>query len=749
MRVRTKLFGAFVVFTLLPLWLVVWFHHHGIQWLATTLSDSIEADLREWTTAELERSVLDAAAFLESQRRLAELAALNLAADTQRLLRGADTARPTGRDMPSAMSVGMDKQRTAAPLSLPPDEGAPLPLVEASRFDAGDPSIPGLTVHPRYAEHLPGGLRRDLPHSFEAAAYRLTPEARGRSAAQLEALAASGRELVTLFREIDETAFRFSLILGQGLYVTYPGQGGLAKDFDAHALGSLEGSMTSRMRVRWSVRSEPHTKQAVYTVTRPVVMPGGRVLGLASVDVLISEMLLEEDLASEWTDSIRTYLVTTKAGGDAEPEGALRVIGEAGQEEEAATGPGQLNLRTLEMPSGALLTMAEAINDGGHGVLEAPHDGEPALWAYAALQDGSGFVAVMPRSALETIPDKAVAQIRGFTDTMLENTFLATALLVCLLAFAAMLGARYATRPLMRVMQAADRLADGDFEATVDMRFGDERDHIVRAINTMGPRLKDYMRLSRSMELAQEIQQRLLPGEAPQVHGLSIARLSTYCDETGGDYYDFVPMADGRLALVVGDVSGHGVPSALLMATARAFLRQRVDMAARTASDGATNGVSDDPALVVGDINRRLTADVFESGQFMTLFYCDYDPATRLLRWVRAGHDPALLLDPETGEFGELKGPGLVLGVDGDHVYETSSITLAPGQTLVIGTDGIWEMHDAEGRMFGHEAFMETVAAHAAQGPDAVVAAVAEALEIHRGGAPAQDDVTLVVARVS
>jgi sigma-B regulation protein RsbU (phosphoserine phosphatase) len=123
------------------------------------------------------------------------------------------------------------------------------------------------------------------------------------------------------------------------------------------------------------------------------------------------------------------------------------------------------------------------------------------------------------------------------------------------------------------------------------------------------------------------VQQNLLPKENPRIKGLDIAGKSIYCDETGGDYYDFIKLDGGRpanIAIVVGDVSGHGIPSALLMATARAFIRQRAYL---------PGGLSQ----IISDVNRQIVGDVEDSGQFMTLFYMTVDQDNRCLEWVRAG----------------------------------------------------------------------------------------------------------------
>ena len=196
--------------------------------------------------------------------------------------------------------------------------------------------------------------------------------------------------------------------------------------------------------------------------------------------------------------------------------------------------------------------------------------------------------------------------------------------------------------------------------------------------------------MSSALGVAEEVQQSLLPNSDPSLDGFDIAGTSLYCEETGGDYYDFIHISPKRLAVVVGDVSGHGVSSALLMATARALLMLRASMPGPIAS-------------IINDVNKYLSRDTSHTGNFMTVFYCELQAMSREIRWVRAGHDPALIYTPESDEFDELKGKGVSFGLDGTFDYEEFQRRLEPGQIILIGTDGIWEMRNEVGEMYGKE----------------------------------------------
>jgi serine phosphatase RsbU (regulator of sigma subunit) len=251
---------------------------------------------------------------------------------------------------------------------------------------------------------------------------------------------------------------------------------------------------------------------------------------------------------------------------------------------------------------------------------------------------------------------------------------------------------------------------------------------------------RKYNKRSRSLlAQAMEVQQNLMPNGGSVWDGLDIAGRSLFCDQTGGDYYDYFAKADSAsrtISLVTGDVSDHGLPSALLMTTARAFLRE-----CASRSDSVSN--------IVGHVNRHLTHDVQTSGRFMTLFYAEIDCKARCIRWVRAGHDPALVYDPRSGEFDELGGQGgLPLGVFGDARYEEYHRELAAGQVLVIGTDGIWEARNREGRMFGKLLLQQVIRDNVVRPAAEIVEKVLEALKQFLFPLDIQDDATLVVVKV-
>jgi sigma-B regulation protein RsbU (phosphoserine phosphatase) len=235
------------------------------------------------------------------------------------------------------------------------------------------------------------------------------------------------------------------------------------------------------------------------------------------------------------------------------------------------------------------------------------------------------------------------------------------------------------------------------------------------------------------------VQQRLLPAAPPHIRGLDVAGHSTYCDETGGDYYDFLVLdraAPEAVLVALGDVAGHGVAAALIMASVRAVLRDRA-LAAGSLAD------------LMGRLNRFISAD-HNGERFMTMHLSIIDSKSATMRLASAGHDPAILYDPCDGSFKHVGDSDLPLGVLEETEYREQSYgPLGAGQVIFIGTDGVWEMPDVNGEPFGKDRLQETIREFADRPAAEIAAAVRERLTRFRGDAKQVDDVTYVVIKLA
>ena len=255
--------------------------------------------------------------------------------------------------------------------------------------------------------------------------------------------------------------------------------------------------------------------------------------------------------------------------------------------------------------------------------------------------------------------------------------------------------------------------------------------------------IADREKRKREMEIAREVQQRLFPQTTPAIAGLEMAGACRPALAVGGDYYDFVPLADGRLGIAIGDISGKGIPASLLMATLRAYLRSQ------------TIQTQQSLAAMIANLNA-LVFESSDSNRYATFFYGRYDPATRVLDYVNAGHNPPMIFrnwsggsftEDDAGKVIRLETGGPVIGLLQAWTYDQGSVTLQPGDVLVSFTDGISEAMNSEMEEWGEERLIATVSPACERPLEDLIACIMAAADAHTGTAPQHDDMTLVLAR--
>lgn len=240
-------------------------------------------------------------------------------------------------------------------------------------------------------------------------------------------------------------------------------------------------------------------------------------------------------------------------------------------------------------------------------------------------------------------------------------------------------------------------------------------------------------RLQKDVEIARRIQQHLLPS-VPQVKGLDIALRYQAAEHASGDTYDFFPQPDGRVAVMIGDVTGHGVGAALLTHAVQAALRSYLELI-------------DDIATVVTKVNQRLV-DGVETGNFMSLLLLMVDPQKHTLQYVNAGHPGLIVCRADHTEV--LEKTGMVLGVVGEQEYEVSPvIQLAPGDLLLLHTDGVDEAMSPDRQVFGTERLHALLQILRDQPADKVLAGVEKEIRTHVGSDAVEDDTTMIAVKLT
>jgi phosphoserine phosphatase RsbU/P len=241
-------------------------------------------------------------------------------------------------------------------------------------------------------------------------------------------------------------------------------------------------------------------------------------------------------------------------------------------------------------------------------------------------------------------------------------------------------------------------------------------------------------RMNRELEIAREVQERLFPQNYPIVAGLDFAGKCRPAQGVGGDYYDFLDLPDGSLGIGIGDVSGKGIPAALLMASLQASLR------------GQTISGSPDLAKLMSNVNK-LIYDTSPSNRYATFFYGQYEPATRLLTYVNGGHNPPMVF--RNGEVLRLEEGGPVVGLFKPSRYTQATVTLAAGDIIVLFTDGISEAMNSADEEWDEARLMESVRACRDRSAVEMIDCLIRDADAFVAGAPQHDDMTIMIVKLS
>ncbi len=301
-------------------------------------------------------------------------------------------------------------------------------------------------------------------------------------------------------------------------------------------------------------------------------------------------------------------------------------------------------------------------------------------------------------------------------------------------------------RPLQKLTDGVRAISEGMLDRHLEEGGPDEIDEIARTFNEITARFRkaqqtvvEQERLQKEMQVAQEIQQSLLPREVPQAEGFEIGTMYRAAKEVGGDYYDFVWVDDDTLGIVVADVSGKGVPGSLVMTMIRTALRMEA-RGNRSARD------------VVARLNSFVTEDM-KKGMFVTIFYVILDSRHRIISFASAGHNPMILYRGDSDETYFLNPKGFPVGIDlADRtLFEKSigseSIKLKQADMLVIYTDGITEAMNPEKAQFGEERLLRAIKKYGRERPQEFASRLTEEIAAFTGGEPQNDDITLVAIK--
>jgi serine phosphatase RsbU (regulator of sigma subunit) len=398
------------------------------------------------------------------------------------------------------------------------------------------------------------------------------------------------------------------------------------------------------------------------------------------------------------------------------------------------------------LPERAVLEALAAQPKGSVFTLD-DESGVRRLWAHAPLIEGHDL-----HTLIGVPEDVAFADV----DHRLVRNAAGLGIVTVRAIGAAWIGAR---RIILRQVDAlvggTHELAAGDLRARVPVVGPDsELGGLARAFNAMAETLETRERDLRlanerthkaeievavaraQIDIAREIQRTLLPEDPLAVAGVKLAGRCIPAVAVGGDYFGYFPRQPDGVDCFIGDVSGHGVGAAMLMAAARTmFMTERL--------------VAPSAAPILAKLNELLFDDLNRANHFMSGCCSTFDAATRALRYASAGHPPALLLRAAEARSQVLAADGELLGMERNARFAETTVKLERGDIAVFYTDGLTECENESGQPFGLERLQEVVTAHRDDDPEIIVASALSALETFAGKKPRDDDVTIVVMKAS
>ena len=690
MSVRWKLLVLLRAIALVPLAALDLMAHRNVRSLGDDLSAIAHSSLMQRTTDHLQQRIRDQAALLQRRRHTLE-----------------HLLRIQARDVERHLSA-----RVPTPVSA----------YTAEDYDGGTNRPPDMAPSARHFVFAGSGPGSPILVTDDIA--------------RLVTMADAYR---VLQNDYPEFVFWQTTGLESGVLTSYPGHGGYPKEYD-HRNREWYRTVKEQARLVWvGPYFDASSEQVILTLGMPVLRADGAFAGVTAIDVSVADLVTTMEMPGIYSDRARAMLVTLETTPEFSAPRA-RIVARPGFHFKGQRWDTPLDREWLESEDGSqMASLVKDLAEGRAGARRMSYHGRDSLWVYGQVdQEDEHLVFILPYEEVlaETAGTERLARAR--TEAGLKTTGILAVVALFAVGIIAFRTSRSVMRPIDELARAACDLSQGRLDARAHIKTQDESQQLGDTFNAMVPQLKDHLGMKHALRVAQEVQQYLLPNAPPAVQGLDIFGRSIYCDSTGGDYYDFIdlsPHAPGQVGVAVGDVTGHGVAAALLMTAGRALLR-------------AHAGKPGTLATLMNDLNQYLAPDM-SGGRSMSMFYMVFDARARQVRWTSARHDPAIVYDAVSGEFVELAGSDVALGIESSWQYhEHGPVGLLPGQIVLIGTDGIWEARNARRDFFGKDAVREIIRENAQRHAKQISQAIIDAVAAFRGNHAQEDDLTIVVAKV-
>ncbi|MCK4503302.1 MAG: HAMP domain-containing protein, partial [Desulfuromonadales bacterium] len=534
----------------------------------------------------------------------------NLATDTRDLLNTSaetllhtlvnDYGRILKRDKTMALlTLEMQAQAVENRLSSPPSEPAD-PIFFSADYAASQRQPQDLIETTKHLRLATTGEQVPIPISYSQQVIFI---AGGKKADQVRhqlSQLSSMPKVYQALHQIQPDLFLWQYTaLESGIHSSYPGKGGYPDDYDPRQRQWYKQAVAAGKPIQL-MNTDLATGILILTLAQPIYSKTGKLVGVTALDIDYRQFFADWDIPDEWTDATES-MVLSYHNHISNPSQQLEIL-----LRKHSNGPSRdwripVEHEYLTIPKRQRdLIQADFINSKT-AVRKIYYQGQDTLWAYGSQVNGEPFpLLIVPHQKILARASKAEIAVNQQISLSLKLSALLTIAVVAIVILLAIIRARKVTEPIMQLATAASQLADGNFDVRVDIHTSDELQNLGNVFNNMGHRLKERDQMKQSLALAKEIQQQLLPDAAPDCINFDLAAQSIYCDETGGDYFDFINIKncpDQYLGIAVGDVSGHGIGSALVMATARGLLHSLAEQ------------YSSEETTLISELNRHLCRD--------------------------------------------------------------------------------------------------------------------------------------------
>jgi len=360
------------------------------------------------------------------------------------------------------------------------------------------------------------------------------------------------------------------------------------------------------------------------------------------------------------------------------------------------------------------------------------------LSAYAPIQDNSG----KPFAVLGV--DMRAEDVGKLHEGIRKRLIVVFVLGMLFSIFVGILISGGVSRKVNALKNGVERVSKGELDYTVEVKGRDEISELARHFNKMSVDLKQHIedlkkttaekeRLVNEIAIARNIQESLLPDSVPEISGIDIAVFSLPARIVGGDFYDFIPLENGKWGLVIADVSGKGVPAALYMALSKALIRS-----------SATT--STHPEDTVAHANRNIF-DMSKANMFVTVFYSILDPNDMTLVYANAGHNPPFFMKNDDGNIIMLEAHTAPLGIVTDLTARSQMIKLNPGDLVIFYTDGITEAENTAHEQYDVRRLSDIIIANKHLASEKIIEMVNKDISVFVQDAPQHDDMTMIVIK--